>query len=60
MPIDGYKRSGHSMLDFIEAAARKTIITREEFTRIRRYGSEEELIDAVERMNAAGGYDNLD
>jgi len=60
MPIDGYKRSGRSMLDFIEAAARKAAITREEFIRIRRYGSEEELIDAVERMNAAGGYDNLD
>jgi hypothetical protein len=60
MPIDGYKRSGRSMLDFIEAAARKVTITCEEFTRIRRYGSEEELIDAVERMNAAGGYDNLD
>lgn len=61
MPIDGgYKRSGRSMLDFIEAAARKATITREEFTRIRRYGSEEELIDAIERMNAAGGYDNLD
>ena len=49
------------MLDFIEAAARKaTTITREEFTRIRRYGSEDELVEAVERMNAAGGYDNLE
>jgi hypothetical protein len=63
MPINGYRKTGRSMLDFIMAAAeaeRRGGITKEEFTRIRRFGSEEELIDAVERMNAAGGYDNLE
>lgn len=63
MPINGYKKSGRTMLDFIMAAAeaeRRGGITKEEFTRIRRFGSEEELIDAVERMNAAGGYENLE
>jgi hypothetical protein len=63
MPINGYKKSGRTMLDFIMAAAeaeRRGGITKEEFTRIRRFGSEEELIEAVERMNAAGGYDNLE
>ena len=52
-----------TLLDFIMAAAeaeRRGDITKEEFTRIRRYGTEEELIEAVERMNAAGGYDNLE
>ena len=63
MPIKGYKRTGRSMLDFINAAVeveRKGGITKEEFARIRHYGTEEELIEAVERMNAAGGYDNLE
>lgn len=63
MPIKGYEKTGRSMLDFIMAAAeaeRRGGITKEEFTRIRRHGTEEELIDAVERMNAAGGYDNLE
>lgn len=63
MPIKGYEKIGRSMLDFIMAAAeaeRRGGITKEEFTRIRRHGTEEELIDAVERMNAAGGYDNLE
>lgn len=63
MPIKGYKKTGRTMLDFITAAAeaeRKGGITKEEFTRIRRYGSEEEVADAVERMLAAGGYDNLE
>ena len=63
MPIDGYKRSGRSMLDFITAAAeaeRKGGITLEEFTRIRRTGTAEEIAEAVERMEAAGGYDNLE
>lgn len=52
-----------SMMDFINAAVeaeRKGGITLEEFTRIRRYGTEEEIREAVERMNAAGGYDNLE
>ena len=63
MPIEGYKKTSRSMLDFIMAsveAERKGGITKEEFTRIRRYGTEEELIEAVEKMNAAGGYDNLE
>lgn len=63
MPIKGYERTSRSMLDFIMAAAeaeRRGGITKEEFARIRRHGTEEELIDAVERMNAAGGYDNLE
>lgn len=63
MPINGYRKTGRSVLDFITAAAeaeRRCGITLEEFTRIRRHGTEEELIDAVERMNAAGGYDNLE
>lgn len=63
MPIKGYKRTGRSMLDFVNAAIeaeRKGGITLEEFTRIRRTGTEEEIAEAVERMNAAGGYDNLE
>lgn len=63
MSINGYKRKGRSILSFIMAAAeaeRKGGITKEEFIRIRRYGTEEELIEAVERMNAAGGYENLE
>ena len=63
MPINGYKRTGRSMLDFVMAAIeaeRKGGITLEEFTRIRRTGTEEEIAEAVERMNAAGGYDNLE
>jgi hypothetical protein len=62
MPIKGYKRSGVSMLDFINAriAAKEKQITREECTHISRYGTEEELKEAVERMEAAGGYDNLE
>lgn len=63
MAIKGYKKSGGvSMLDFInmQIQERKRQITKEEFTYIRRYGTKEELIKAVERMNAAGGYDNLE
>lgn len=63
MPIKGYRRTGRSMLDFVNAAIeaeRKGGITLEEFTRIRRNGTDEEIAEAVERMNAAGGYDNLE
>lgn len=35
-------------------------LTKEEFKRIRSMGSEEELIDAVSKMEAAGGYENLE
>lgn len=35
-------------------------LTKEEFGRIRREGTEEELIEAVARMESAGGYENLE
>lgn len=63
MPISGYRKSGRTMLDFINAAAeaeRKGGITLEEWTNIRRHGTPEEIAEAVERMEAAGGYDNLE
>ena len=63
MPIKGYKKSGRTMLDFITAAAeaeRKGGITLEEWIHIRRNGTPEEIAEAVERMEAAGGYDNLE
>ena len=53
---------GKSIMDFINAAikaAENGTITKEEFKRIRNSGSEEELIEAVEKMIAAGGYENL-
>lgn len=62
MPINGYRKTGRTMLDFIMAAAeaeRKGGITLEEWTNIRRNGTPEEIAEAVERMEAAGGYDNL-
>ena len=52
-----------TMLDFIMAAAeaeRRGGSTLEEFTRTRRTGTEEEIAEAVERMMAMGGYDNLE
>ena len=52
-----------TMLDFITAAAeaeRKGGITLEEWTRIRREGTPEEIAQAVERMEASGGYENLE
>ena len=52
-----------TMLDFITAsveASRKGGITLEEWTDIRRFGTPEEIEEAVERMEAAGGYDNLE
>lgn len=51
-----------TMLDFIEGRIKveNGMITKEEFKRIRNSGSEEELIEAVRAMEAAGGYDNLD
>ncbi len=63
MPVNGYKKTGRTMLDFIMAAAeaeRKGGITLEEWTNIRRHGTPEEIAEAVERMEAAGGYDNLE
>lgn len=65
MPIEGYRRNkrSRSMLDFITAAAeaeRRGGITLEEWTDIRRNGTPEEIAEAVERMEAAGGYENLE
>lgn len=57
-----YKRTNRSMLDFIIASAeaeRKGGITLAEWTDIRRNGTPEEIAEAVERMEAAGGYGNL-
>ena len=62
MPINGYRKTGRSILDFINAAAeaeRKGGITLEEWIHIRRTGTAEEIAEAVERMEAAGGYANL-
>lgn len=52
-----------SMMDFILASIEtegQGGITLEEWTTIRRNGSPEEIEAAVERMEAAGGYDNLE
>lgn len=51
------------MLEFIMAsveAENKGGLTLEEWTYIRRHGTPEEIAEAVERMEAAGGYDNLE
>lgn len=56
-------KSGRTMLDFIMAAAeadRRGGITKEEFTRIRNHGTEDEIAEAVERMMAMGGYEALE
>jgi len=58
-----HSKTSRTMLDFITAAVeaeRKGGITLEEFTRIRRTGTADEIAEAVERMEAAGGYDNLE
>lgn len=54
-----------SMLDFIMATIaaqqqREGKITLAEWTEIRRNGTPEEIEEAVEKMMAAGGYDNLE
>ena len=55
---------GKTMLDYINAVIISNRddapITYEEWCNIRRNGTPEEIADAVERMEAAGGYDNLD
>lgn len=48
-----------SLLDFIMNNFIDTI-TISEFTRIRNHGSDEEIAEAVARMEAAGGYDCLE
>lgn len=50
-----------TMLDYINSCInREKPPTVEEFTRIRNFGTEEELQEALEKMEAAGGYDNLE
>lgn len=53
---------GKSIFDFIKEMAEReqSGITREEFRRIRNNGTPDEIAEAVERMMAAGGYDNLE
>ena len=54
--------SQRSIMDFINAAIsveRHEVMTVKEFTYIRNHGTSEELAEAVERMEAAGGYENL-
>lgn len=50
-----------TMLDYIMLQVnQEQPLTVEEFTRIRNYGTEEELQEALEKMEAAGGYENLE
>lgn len=51
-----------TVLDWIQQAIEVSTkeITLEEFAYIRRNGTPEEIQEAVERMEAAGGYDNLE
>lgn len=51
-----------TMMDFITATieASNSKITLEEFTRIRNTNDPEKIAEAVERMEAAGGYNNLE
>lgn len=53
---------GVTVLAWIQQALNASAegITLEEFTRIRNEGTPEEIQEAVERMEAAGGYDNLE
>ena len=51
-----------TMMDWINTAIAteaKGTITYEEWCDIRRNGTPEEIAEAVERMAAVGGYDNL-
>ena len=51
-----------TVMDWIDAAIKAEsgeLLTLEEFTDIRNNGSEEEIAEAVERMMAQGGYENL-
>ena len=49
----------NTVIKIEERKANGDTLTYEEWCRIRRTGSPEEIAEAVERMNAAGGYDNL-
>jgi len=50
-----------SMLDFVNEMilSNDKSLTKSEFADIRRHGTVDELEEAVEKMEAAGGYDNL-
>lgn len=52
---------GMSVLDFINSAiaAEENEITLDEWITIRRNGDPSEIAEAVQRMELAGGYDNL-
>lgn len=55
-------RTTRSMMDFINAsidAEQNNTLTYEEWCHIRNHGTPEEIREAVERMETAGGYDNL-
>lgn len=53
-----------TMMDYINQMIERErmgdTITLEEWTYIRNNGTPEEIQEAVERMEAAGGYDNLE
>jgi hypothetical protein len=49
-----------SLLELVEMQDKLSKLTKREFNRIRNHGTEEELMDAIERMNEVGGYDALD
>lgn len=55
----GLSAGNMSLLDYINLNFNNTI-TISEFTYIRNHGSEEEIAEAVARMEAAGGYDCLE
>lgn len=50
-----------TMLDVVNAmvAASKNQLTYEEWCYVRNHGTPEEIEEAVERMEAQGGYENL-
>ena len=57
-----YKKQTESVYDFIKAAIeaeQNKSITMKEWCEIRRNGTPEEIAEAVSRMEAAGGYENL-
>lgn len=51
--------NGVSLLDMFLAITDSPTITREEFTKIRHTNDPDKIKDAVMRMEAAGGYENL-
>ena len=48
-----------SVLDFIMMESANESLTYEKWCNIRRYGTPDEIADAVLKMEAMGGYDNL-